>query len=70
MKQRGSGESCFLDRMYGASQHIAYIVHGFGTGALRDALREHLARDETYVQSFRTGTRDEGGDRLTVVTLK
>ncbi len=65
----GLAES-FLDRMYGDSQRTAYILHGLGSGALRDAIREQLQRDATYVQSFRPGTRDEGGDRFTVVTLK
>lgn len=65
----GLAES-FLDRMYGDAQRTAYILHGLGSGALRDAIREQLERDGTYVASFRPGTRDEGGDRFTVVTLK
>ena len=65
----GLAES-FLDRMYGDSQRTAYILHGLGSGALRDAIREQLGRDGTYVASFRPGTREEGGDRFTVVTLK
>ncbi|MBO6938980.1 MAG: Smr/MutS family protein [Deltaproteobacteria bacterium] len=60
----------FLDRMYGADEPAAYIVHGVGTGALRDAIRERLERDQSYVASFRKGTREEGGDRLTVVELR
>ncbi|MEM9074170.1 MAG: Smr/MutS family protein, partial [Myxococcota bacterium] len=65
----GLAES-FLDRMYGASETVAYILHGIGTGALRDAIRTRLHEDASYVKSFRAGTRDEGGERLTVVTLK
>lgn len=60
----------FLDRVYGASETTAYVVHGFGSGALRGAIREHLAADKTYVQSSRAGTPDEGGDKVTIVTLK
>ncbi|MCA9613402.1 MAG: Smr/MutS family protein, partial [Myxococcales bacterium] len=60
----------FLDRMYGANEGVAYILHGVGTGALRDAVREMLRGDATYVRSFRSGSREEGGDRLTVVSLK
>ena len=60
----------FLDRVYGRDEPVAYIVHGIGSGALRDAVRERLDRDQTYVASFRGGTREEGGDRLTVVELR
>ena len=60
----------FLDRMYGASEPAAYILHGVGTGALRDAIRAQLGDDEQYVASYRGGSREEGGDRLTVVTLR
>jgi DNA mismatch repair protein MutS2 len=59
----------FLDRLYGASIASAYVLHGVGTGALRDAVREWLKRDGTYVRGFRTGGAEEGGDRLTVVEL-
>ena len=60
----------FLDRMYGAAEPAAYIVHGVGTGALRHALHEHLSRDETYVDGFRAAEQDEGGQQVTVVSLK
>ena len=42
----------FLDRMYGAAEPNAYIVHGVGSGALRDAIRELLSRDDTYVEEI------------------
>ena len=60
----------FLDRMYGAAEPSAYILHGVGSGALRDAIHAHLARDGTYVSDFREATRDEGGPQVTVVSLK
>ncbi|MCZ7683685.1 MAG: Smr/MutS family protein [Sandaracinaceae bacterium] len=60
----------FLDRMFGGSEPVAYIVHGVGSGALRDAIREHLARVGQYVASSRPGTIEEGGERLTVVYLR
>jgi DNA mismatch repair protein MutS2 len=60
----------FLDRMFGSSQAYAFVVHGVGTGALRDAIRELLTRSSTYVKSHRPGTPDEGGPRLTVVELR
>ncbi|HEX6243331.1 MAG TPA: Smr/MutS family protein, partial [Polyangiales bacterium] len=60
----------FLDRLYGAGESVGYVEHGLGTGALRDAVRAHLARPSPYVQSVRAGAHDEGGERLTVVTLR
>jgi DNA mismatch repair protein MutS2 len=60
----------FLDRAYGASQDTVYILHGVGSGALRDALREHLAHDARYVRRMRPATDEEGGARLTVVELR
>ena len=60
----------FLDRMYGAAESNAFIVHGVGSGALRAAIHEHLARDAAYVEGFRLATQDEGGSQVTVVSLK
>jgi DNA mismatch repair protein MutS2 len=60
----------FLDRMYGRGESVAFVEHGFGTGALREAVRSHLARPSPYVQSVRPGAPDEGGERITVVQLR
>ena len=61
----------FLDRMYGTSERVAYILHGVGSGALRDAIRQHLGQHVAqYVERIRTGTLDEGGERLTAVYLR
>jgi DNA mismatch repair protein MutS2 len=60
----------FLDRLYGAAQPVGYIVHGTGTGALRDALRSHLATMGAPVERARPANRTEGGDRVTVVHLR
>lgn len=60
----------FLDRMYGAAEKSAYILHGVGSGALRQAIHERLATDKTYVRHFRDADETEGGPQLTVVELK
>ena len=59
----------FLDRLYGDSTAVGFIVHGVGTGALRDAVREYLKSATRYVKRFRPGSFEEGGDRMTVVEL-
>jgi DNA mismatch repair protein MutS2 len=44
------------------------IVHGYGTGAVRNAVREFLT-GHALVKSFRPGKQGEGGDGVTVVKL-
>ena len=42
------------------------LVHGIGTGALRNALRDYL-RTHPLVRSFRAGKPEEGGGGVTIV---
>jgi len=44
------------------------IIHGKGTGALRRAVREHLAR-HPYIKEFRDGENSEGGNGVTIAYL-
>jgi DNA mismatch repair protein MutS2 len=62
--------SSFLDRLYGAAEATGYILHGHGTGALRDAIRKHLESEKDYVSKIRAASRDEGGEAVTVVELR
>ncbi|WP_437966121.1 Smr/MutS family protein [Sorangium sp. So ce260] len=59
----------FLDRSLGAGRRVTFFVHGHGTGALRDAVREAL-RGSPYVARLRPGGPSEGGDGVTVAWLK
>jgi DNA mismatch repair protein MutS2 len=59
----------FLDRMMGSGKRVAFLIHGHGTGALRDAIRE-LARSSQLVARSRPGDQREGGDGVTVVWLR
>jgi DNA mismatch repair protein MutS2 len=44
------------------------LLHGKGTGALRQAIRQQLAR-HPLVKSFASAAQNDGGDGVTVVTL-
>jgi DNA mismatch repair protein MutS2 len=59
----------FLDESLLASRDTIFIIHGHGTGALRNAVRSHLAGHRA-IQTFRAGEPNEGGDGVTVAFLK
>jgi DNA mismatch repair protein MutS2 len=46
-----------------------HVIHGLGTGALREAVRAHLA-GSPYVERFESGHPDAGGAGVTEVTLR
>ena len=58
-----------LDRAALAGSPSLRIIHGHGTGRLKTTLRAYL-KDSPYVSSLRPGERAEGGDGVTIVTLK
>jgi DNA mismatch repair protein MutS2 len=58
----------YLDDAAVAGMAQVTIIHGLGTGALRDAVRRH-ATDHPGVRTVRPGERGEGGDGATIVTL-
>lgn len=47
----------------------AVIIHGHGTGALKEAVRNHI-KNLNIVNSFRSGQQQEGGDGVTIALLK
>jgi DNA mismatch repair protein MutS2 len=59
----------FLDQRYAEGEAECLILHGHGTGALKQALRDHLSASP-YVGNYRPGDRHEGGDAVTVVTFR
>ena len=59
----------YLDDALLAGLEEVIIVHGKGTGTLKNAVVEFL-RDYPHVANFRPGRLNEGGDGVTVVTLK
>lgn len=59
----------YLDRAYLAQAPFIRIIHGKGTGKLRDAVREMLRKSST-ISKFETGLDGEGGDGVTVVKFR
>ncbi|MFP5246270.1 MAG: endonuclease MutS2 [Thermoanaerobaculia bacterium] len=58
----------FLDRALLEGKQAVRIIHGFGTGTLRKAIRDHL-RKHPAVRSWRPGGENEGGDGATIAVL-
>ena len=58
----------YLNDAYIANLREVRIVHGIGTGTVRNISRDLLA-SHSLVKSFRPGKREEGGDGATVVEL-
>jgi DNA mismatch repair protein MutS2 len=58
----------YLDTAYLAGLPFVRIIHGKGTGALRQAVRDEL-RNHPLVGEFRAGEGNEGGEGVTVAKL-
>lgn len=59
----------YLDDAYLAHVPSVRIVHGKGTGALRNAVQQHLRRCK-YVKNWRLGTFGEGDAGVTIAEFK
>ena len=59
----------FLDTAMMGKLETVTIVHGKGTGAVRNAVRTYLKRSR-YIKSFRPGRYGEGEDGVTVAELR
>jgi DNA mismatch repair protein MutS2 len=58
----------YLDAAARADAGRVTVVHGHGSGAMRDAVRRLLG-EHPLVREWRPGERGEGGDGATIVTL-
>ena len=56
----------YLERGFTAGLIFGRIIHGRGTGALRQAIREAL-RQSSYIKRWESGGEKEGGDGVSVV---
>ena len=59
----------YLDEARVSHLQSVRIVHGKGTGALRNAVHQYLRRQK-WIKSFRIGDFGEGDAGVTIVTLK
>jgi DNA mismatch repair protein MutS2 len=60
--------AAYLDRLLLADVRQGSILHGKGTGALREAIRSYLQAC-SFVVSYRSAALQEGGDGVTVFVL-
>ena len=58
----------FVDRAVASSLKEAHILHGTGTGALRNAIREYLST-RSDVATFDDAEWESGGPGVTVITF-
>jgi DNA mismatch repair protein MutS2 len=56
----------YLDDAYLSHLPHVTVIHGRGTGALKNAVQSHLKRTK-YVKSYREGAFGEGGQGVTIV---
>ena len=59
----------YLDLAILGNLECVSIIHGFGTGTIRNAVQAYL-KNCPYVKSFRYGKEGEGLNGVTVVYLK
>ncbi|MBQ6949228.1 MAG: Smr/MutS family protein, partial [Firmicutes bacterium] len=59
----------YLDDAFMAGLKEVSVIHGRGAGILREGLQKMMKRHK-HVESYRKGAYNEGGDGVTVVTLK
>lgn len=59
----------YLDDVFLANMEQVTVIHGKGTGMLREGIQSAL-RKHHYVKSIRTGDLGEGGSGVTIVEMK
>lgn len=58
----------YLDDAYLSGLNEVSIIHGKGTGILREGIKQYL-KSHKYVNEFRFGNFNEGGDGVTIVSF-
>jgi DNA mismatch repair protein MutS2 len=58
----------FFDKAVRGGWERVFLLHGHGTGALKDGLR-HWLRSSAYVADWAPASEEQGGDAFTIVAL-
>jgi DNA mismatch repair protein MutS2 len=58
----------FMDRAILSDEREVTVIHGHGSGKLKNAVRQHLSTSP-YVSDHKPGGLWDGGDAVTVVVL-
>jgi len=58
----------YLDDAYLSGLNEVSIIHGKGTGILREGIKQYL-KSHKHVKEFRIGNFNEGGDGVTIVSF-
>ena len=53
-----------------SNRSVVFILHGHGTGVLKQKIRSWLSSDRQWVKSFGAAEQADGGEALTKVVLK
>ena len=69
MKMQSSAQKNIWMMHFLSNYHQVSIIHGKGTGALRQGIQQFL-KNHSRVKSYRFGEAGEGGHGVTVVELK
>ncbi len=59
----------FVDTCLINNLEFAYIIHGYGTGALKKAVDEFV-KNNSQIKKMRPGGQNEGGKGVTVIYFK
>lgn len=59
----------YLDDAYMSGLNEVQLIHGKGTGILREGIKQYL-KTHKHVKEFRIGKFNEGGDGVTIVSFK
>lgn len=59
----------FVDELLRRQEPGGFVLHGHGTGALKEAVRQHL-KGHCCIELCRAAQRDEGGDAFSVFWLR
>jgi DNA mismatch repair protein MutS2 len=58
----------FIDGLLRIGEPVGFVLHGHGTGALKNAVREHLSQHRCVSRAEAAGP-DDGGDAFTVLWI-